>query len=96
LQGACCAIAQECSPQHSHRGRHRCTTLSADSAIDSDGFCPSGNGDSEGTFEYGNYKVEAKDIRAAVEYLRDQGLHVCALVGAHRRPWRLLVNSVSS
>ena len=41
----------------------------------------SGNGDSEGQFEYGNYAVEALDIRAAVQYVRDGGSKVIGLVG---------------
>ena len=41
----------------------------------------SGNGDSEGQFEYSNYEMEAQDIRAAVQYLRDGGSKVIGLVG---------------
>ena len=50
-----------------------------------------GNGDSEGTFEFGNYAMEAEDIRAAVLFLRERGLTVTALVGAPSLclpPWR--------
>ena len=41
----------------------------------------SGNGESEGEFEYGNYKSEAEDLRAVVEGLRARGRRVAAIVG---------------
>jgi uncharacterized protein len=41
----------------------------------------SGNGDSEGIFEFGNYEVESQDIRAAVVFTRDAGFKVIGLVG---------------
>lgn len=41
----------------------------------------SGNGDSEGMFEFGNYEIEAQDIRAAVEFIRESGSKVSGLVG---------------
>lgn len=41
----------------------------------------SGNGDSEGTFEFGNYWKEVEDIRAAVRYLRNEDLEISGLVG---------------
>ena len=41
----------------------------------------SGNGDSEGTFELGNYSIEANDIRAAVLFLRGRGMEVLGIVG---------------
>lgn len=49
----------------------------------------SGNGDSEGMFEYGNYEVEARDIRAAVQYCRDLGSKVIGLVGVLPQPFRI-------
>ena len=41
----------------------------------------SGNGESEGTFEYGNYWEEVEDIRSAVEYLRTENREIHALIG---------------
>ena len=41
----------------------------------------SGNGDSEGTFELGNYATEAKDVRAAVTFLQGMKLEVIGLLG---------------
>ncbi|CAG9460532.1 unnamed protein product [Pedinophyceae sp. YPF-701] len=41
----------------------------------------SGNGESEGTFQFGNYYQEAGEIRTAVEALQDRGMHVRALLG---------------
>lgn len=40
-----------------------------------------GNGESEGTFEFGNYFAEAEDLRSAVQFLRDKGHKVVAIVG---------------
>jgi Serine aminopeptidase, S33 len=42
-----------------------------------------GNGDSEGTFQFGNYADEAQDIRAAVLFLRSKDYTVVGIVGAH-------------
>ena len=41
----------------------------------------SGNGESEGTFEYGNYWEEVEDIRSAVKYLRTENREIYALIG---------------
>lgn len=38
-------------------------------------------GDSDGTFDFANYSVEAGDIQSAVQYLQSQGLKVTGLVG---------------
>lgn len=38
-------------------------------------------GNSDGTFDFANYSVEAGDIQSAVQYLRSQGLKVTGLVG---------------
>ncbi|XP_078167931.1 putative uncharacterized protein YDL057W isoform X1 [Carex rostrata] len=41
----------------------------------------SGNGESEGVFEYGHYRREADDLRSVVLYLSQQSYHVIAIVG---------------
>lgn len=41
----------------------------------------SGNGESEGAFEFGNYLKEVAEIRCAVDWLRNQGKKLAALTG---------------
>lgn len=41
----------------------------------------SGNGDSEGQFEFGNYKKEVEEIKCAQQHLQEMGKEVVALVG---------------
>ncbi|KAF0916297.1 hypothetical protein E2562_005901, partial [Oryza meyeriana var. granulata] len=41
----------------------------------------SGNGESEGEFEYGNYRKEADDLHSVVSYLRKEKYDVTAIVG---------------
>ncbi|EES00954.1 uncharacterized protein LOC8078211 [Sorghum bicolor] len=41
----------------------------------------SGNGESEGEFQYGNYKKEAADLHSVVLYLRQEKYNVAAIVG---------------
>lgn len=41
----------------------------------------SGNGESEGEFQYGNYKKEAADLHSVVLYLRQEKYDVAAIVG---------------
>lgn len=41
----------------------------------------SGNGESEGEFEYGNYWQEVEDLRAAVEFWTSKGSKVIAVAG---------------
>ncbi|KAJ0973643.1 hypothetical protein J5N97_015608 [Dioscorea zingiberensis] len=40
-----------------------------------------GNGDSEGSFQYGNYRKEVQDLRAVVLYFQKQKQKVCAIAG---------------
>lgn len=40
----------------------------------------SGNGESEGEFEYGNYRKEVEDLHAVTQYL-SKGYDVCAILG---------------
>lgn len=40
-----------------------------------------GNGESEGTFQYGNYRKEADDVRSVVSYFSKQKYDIIALVG---------------
>ncbi|CAM0954266.1 unnamed protein product [Alopecurus aequalis] len=41
----------------------------------------SGNGESEGVFQYGNYRKEADDLRSVVSYFLEQKYDIIALVG---------------
>ncbi|KAL9242004.1 hypothetical protein vseg_016051 [Gypsophila vaccaria] len=41
----------------------------------------SGNGESDGTFAYGNYMKEVEDLRAVVKYFKGASRSVCAIVG---------------
>lgn len=41
----------------------------------------SGNGESEGDFQFGNYWEEVDDIRTFVEHLRNENAEIVALVG---------------
>ncbi|KAL3650746.1 hypothetical protein CASFOL_007149 [Castilleja foliolosa] len=40
-----------------------------------------GNGESEGSFQYGNYRREADDLRAVVEYIQKEQRLIVALIG---------------
>ncbi|KAM7252640.1 hypothetical protein ACFE04_008149 [Oxalis oulophora] len=40
-----------------------------------------GNGESEGTFQYGNYRREAQDLRAVVQHFHRNNREVIALIG---------------
>ncbi|XP_027183272.1 uncharacterized protein LOC113781518 isoform X2 [Coffea eugenioides] len=40
-----------------------------------------GNGESEGSFQYGNYRREADDLRAVVQHFQEEKRFVAALVG---------------
>ncbi|KAK6119560.1 hypothetical protein DH2020_046689 [Rehmannia glutinosa] len=40
-----------------------------------------GNGDSEGSFQYGNYRREAEDLRAVVEHFQREQRHIVAVIG---------------
>ncbi|XP_020597016.1 uncharacterized protein LOC110036823 isoform X2 [Phalaenopsis equestris] len=40
-----------------------------------------GNGESEGEFQYGNYRKEAEDLRAVVLYFLEQTFNICAIIG---------------
>ncbi|KAF8696703.1 hypothetical protein HU200_036328 [Digitaria exilis] len=55
-------------------------------ALTKQGFCAfrfdfSGNGESEGEFQYGNYRKEADDLHSVVSYLYQEKYHVTAVVG---------------
>ncbi|KAL6881983.1 hypothetical protein ACP4OV_011455 [Aristida adscensionis] len=41
----------------------------------------SGNGESEGEFQYGNYRKEADDLHSVVSYLKQENYDVTAIVG---------------
>ncbi|XP_044464206.1 uncharacterized protein LOC123194835 isoform X2 [Mangifera indica] len=40
-----------------------------------------GNGESEGSFQYGNYRREAEDLRAVVQYFRREERAISAIIG---------------
>ncbi|KAJ6382698.1 hypothetical protein OIU77_031180 [Salix suchowensis] len=40
-----------------------------------------GNGESEGLFQYGNYRREAEDLRAVVQYFRGENHVISAVIG---------------
>eukprot|EP00257_Ricinus_communis_P015293 XP_015573175.1 uncharacterized protein LOC8259570 isoform X2 [Ricinus communis] len=40
-----------------------------------------GNGDSEGSFQYGNYRRECDDLRSVVQHFREQKLVISAIIG---------------
>ncbi|OWM63399.1 hypothetical protein CDL15_Pgr022144 [Punica granatum] len=40
-----------------------------------------GNGESEGSFQYGNYRREADDLRAVVQYFQEHNRLVSAIIG---------------
>lgn len=40
-----------------------------------------GNGESEGSFQYGNYRREVEDLRAVILYFQKQNRKVCAIAG---------------
>ena len=62
---------------------HALTTKLDAAALSSFRFDFSGNGESEGRFEFGNYLKERDDLRSAVQYLRDAGHDVHGIVGRH-------------
>ncbi|CAA2959584.1 Hypothetical predicted protein [Olea europaea subsp. europaea] len=41
----------------------------------------SGNGENEGTFQYGNYRREADDLRAVIKHFREEKRCVVAIIG---------------
>ncbi|KAJ0985533.1 hypothetical protein J5N97_003889 [Dioscorea zingiberensis] len=41
----------------------------------------SGNGESEGPFQFGNYRKEAEDLHTVVQYLSKEGYEIIAIVG---------------
>ncbi|KAF2287029.1 hypothetical protein GH714_037067 [Hevea brasiliensis] len=40
-----------------------------------------GNGESEGSFQYGNYRREADDLRAVVQHFHEQNRVIIAVIG---------------
>ncbi|KAB1219817.1 hypothetical protein CJ030_MR3G009459 [Morella rubra] len=40
-----------------------------------------GNGESEGAFQYGNYRREAYDLHAVIEHFRREGCEIIAIIG---------------
>ncbi|XP_039127858.1 arylesterase-like [Dioscorea cayenensis subsp. rotundata] len=40
-----------------------------------------GNGESDGVFQYGNYRKEADDLRAVIIHLAKQKYNICAILG---------------
>lgn len=53
----------------------------ASKGISSFRFDFSGNGESEGNFEYGNYYKEVEDLRTVVRFFREQNRDVTAILG---------------
>ncbi|CAN8299360.1 unnamed protein product [Cochlearia groenlandica] len=40
-----------------------------------------GNGESEGSFQYGNYRREAEDLRSVIQHLRGENREISAIIG---------------
>ncbi|KAF3565774.1 hypothetical protein DY000_02019204, partial [Brassica cretica] len=40
-----------------------------------------GNGESQGSFEYGNYRREAEDLRSVLQHLRGENRDISAIIG---------------
>ncbi|CAH2072969.1 unnamed protein product [Thlaspi arvense] len=40
-----------------------------------------GNGESEGSFQYGNYRREAEDLRSVLQHLRGENREISAIIG---------------
>lgn len=40
-----------------------------------------GNGESQGTFQYGNYRREAEDLRSVLQHLRGENREISAIIG---------------
>ncbi|XP_009121902.1 uncharacterized protein LOC103846683 [Brassica rapa] len=40
-----------------------------------------GNGESQGSFEYGNYRREAEDLRSVLQHLRGENREISAIIG---------------
>eukprot|EP00210_Caulerpa_lentillifera_P008529 g8136.t1 len=74
-----------CHGYSSHKDTRVLKTLAEElqkTTLSSLRFDFSGNGESEGVFEFGNYLKEVEDIRSAVEFLRDHhGKEIIGLVG---------------
>ncbi|KAL5559443.1 hypothetical protein UlMin_035654 [Ulmus minor] len=73
-----------CHGLQSSKERIPVVTLAA--ALEKEGisafrFDFAGNGESEGSFRYGNYRREADDLRAVVEHFRGESLAIPAIVG---------------
>ncbi|ESQ41162.1 hypothetical protein EUTSA_v10014553mg [Eutrema salsugineum] len=41
----------------------------------------SGNGESQGSFQYGNYRREAEDLRSVLQHLRGENREISAIIG---------------
>ncbi|XP_016162876.1 uncharacterized protein LOC107605497 isoform X2 [Arachis ipaensis] len=66
--------------------KERIPMVNLAAAIENDGisafrFDFSGNGESEGSFQYGNYYREVEDLRAVIQHFREQKFVITAIVG---------------
>ncbi|KAG6772596.1 hypothetical protein POTOM_024013 [Populus tomentosa] len=56
-----------------------------------------GNGESEGSFQYGNYRREAEDLRAVVQHFRRENRVISAVIGHSKAVcWHLNIHSMAS
>ncbi|XP_061367827.1 uncharacterized protein LOC133310842 isoform X3 [Gastrolobium bilobum] len=66
--------------------KERIPMVNLAAALEKDGissfrFDFAGNGESEGSFQYGNYYREVEDLRAVVQYFREEKHVITAIVG---------------
>ncbi|KAF9681010.1 hypothetical protein SADUNF_Sadunf06G0181200 [Salix dunnii] len=66
--------------------KERIPMVNLASALEKEGisafrFDFAGNGESEGLFQYGNYRREAEDLRAVVQYFRGENRVISAVIG---------------
>ncbi|XP_038696708.1 uncharacterized protein LOC119993590 isoform X3 [Tripterygium wilfordii] len=56
-------------------------TVLAKEGVSAYRFDFAGNGESEGSFQYGNYRREADDLRAIIQHFRGDGYVISAIIG---------------
>mmetsp|Transcript_9660 Transcript_9660/g.29336 ORF Transcript_9660/g.29336 Transcript_9660/m.29336 type:complete len:257 (+) Transcript_9660:114-884(+) len=69
---------------HGFRSSRQSSTLTAVAerlSLPAVRFDFSGNGESGGEFQYGNYSKEVEDLRSIVQWVRTRGLHVKGILG---------------